>query len=290
MPLLPPVIRPTWPRRSNRSPTCGDHTRARSHSAQAASAGDPLVRMCRATLGGGHDPRDHQAARRPAPPLLRGARRPRRRDPRLHRADGVGDRGPPRLEPRRGRAHAGVAPGVRQPARRDPLGHRAPGLRAQARDRPSVDVQHAAPGRWAVGLSRAEPSQSTTSSRTATRRRSCRTRTAWRRPATPRWPRATRGRVTAGGTTHRRGDRRRVDDRRHGLRGAQQPRPQRPRRDHRAERQRPLVRADGVEPRRRASRRCVSTRCTCAVRRASRRLVQSVPLVGPRAPTRAWRP
>ena len=59
---------------------------------------------------------------------------------------------------------------------------------------------------------------------------------------------------TATGRQHRRGHRRRLDDRRHGLRGAQQPRPQRPRRDHRAQRQRPLVRADGVEAVARASR------------------------------------
>ena len=46
---------------------------------------------------------------------------------------------------------------------------------------------------------------------------------------------------------HRRRHRRRLADRRHGLRGAEQPRPQRPQRDHRPQRQRPLVRADGVE-------------------------------------------
>ena len=49
---------------------------------------------------------------------------------------------------------------------------------------------------------------------------------------------------------HRRGHRRRLDDRRHGLRGAQQPRPQRQQGDHHPERQRPLLRADGVEARR----------------------------------------
>ena len=109
-------------------------------------------------------------------------------------------------------------------------------------------VQHAAPARWPVGLS--EP---------------CRVRARLRReqpcvddpvvrvrlgcgPRHRGGRGRRRGRVTACGTTHRRGDRRRVDDRRHGLRGPQQPRPQRSRRDHRAERQRPLVRADRVEP------------------------------------------
>ena len=47
---------------------------------------------------------------------------------------------------------------------------------------------------------------------------------------------------------HRRRDRRRCDDGRHGVRGAQQPRPQQAPRHHRAQRQRPQLRADGVEP------------------------------------------
>ena len=48
---------------------------------------------------------------------------------------------------------------------------------------------------------------------------------------------------------HRRRGRRRLADRRHGLRGAEQRRPHQAARDHRAQRQRPQLRADGVQPR-----------------------------------------
>ena len=111
---------------------------------------------------------------------------------------------------------------------------------------------------------------------------------------------------------HRRRDRRRGDDGRHGVRGAQQPRPQQAPRDHRAQRQRPQLRADGVEPvgqlagPRRAGRpsrafptaspascrarspTSASTRCTCAASAGSRTSCSTFP-ASARTPSGRWR-
>ena len=67
-------------------------------------------------------------------------------------AGGGRDQRPPRLQPRRRRAHAGPAPGLRLAPRRHPVGHRPPGLRPQDRHRAAGRLRAAAPGRRAVGL------------------------------------------------------------------------------------------------------------------------------------------
>ena len=89
-------------------------------------------------------------------------------------AGGRRDRRPPRLQPRRGRAHARAAPGVRLAPRRHPLGHRPPGLRPQDRHRPRRPASSSCARRAACRATRAGPSPSTTGSRTATPRRSSR--------------------------------------------------------------------------------------------------------------------
>ena len=71
---------------------------------------------------------------------------------------------------------------------------------------------------------------------------------------------------------HRRRDRRRLDDRGHGVRGDQQPRPQRSARDHRPQRQRAQLCADGVQPHRPAARRGPRARAEPAAHRARRRV------------------
>ncbi len=168
----------------------------------------------------------------------RGAtRRTVRGDQDVHRRHGHDDRRAPRLQSRRRRAHAGAAPGLRLPARRHPVGHRPSGLRAQAADRAPLRVQDAEaggrdvrlsqPGRVRARLDREQPRLDRPVVRPRDRQR---VRPAGHRRRAP----------------GRRRGRRRRPDRRHGLRGPQQPRAlAAPRRD-RAERQRPLLRADGL--------------------------------------------
>ena len=68
-------------------------------------------------------------------------------------------RRPPRLQPRRRRAHPGPAPGVRLARRHHPVGHRPPGLRPQdASPAAPSEFDRAAPGRRPVRLPVAGPS------------------------------------------------------------------------------------------------------------------------------------
>ena len=100
------------------------------------------------------------------------------------------------------------------PAGHSALGYRPPGLRPQDRDRPAGDVRHPAPDRWPVGLSvpgRVGPRLGGKQPRLddpQLRPRPGRGRGPEQQPRTP-----------GGG-----GGRRWLHDRRHGLRGAQQPR------------------------------------------------------------------
>ena len=68
-----------------------------------------------------------------------------------------------------------------------------------------------------------------------------------RRVVRPR-PRHRAAPARRGRPPDRRRDRRRRADRRHGVRGAQQPRPLRPQGHHHPQRQRPVLRSDGVQP------------------------------------------
>ena len=123
----------------------------------------------------------------------------------------------PRVQPGRGRAHARPAPGVRLAPRHHPVGHRPPGLRPQARHRAaSTASTRSAPGRRPVGLP--EPGRV----RARLDREQPRVDRAELR-LRHRHRRRARGPRPAGRRRHRR----RLDDRRHGVRGPQQPRPQR---------------------------------------------------------------
>ncbi len=156
--------------------------------------------------------------------------------------------GPPRLQPRRRRAHAGVASGVRLARATSILwdtGHQAYVHKLVTGRQRAVRI--VAPGRRPVGLPvprRVRPRLRREQPRVDDLVVRLRARVDATRRSSPASPTSRRG-VRA---SHRRRDRRRVDDRRHGLRGAQQPRAQRAQRHHRLERQRPLVRADRVEP------------------------------------------
>ena len=153
------------------------------------------------------------------------------------------------------------------------MGHRPPGLRPQDRHRPPGRLRHAAPGRRPVGLP--EPRRESEHDWIENSHASTILCYAYGLAAAARQRGATRP------APDRRGHRRRLDDRRHGLRGAQQPRPQRPRRDHRPQRQRPLVRADGVAALARAWPASASTRSTCA---ASARVEELAPRAAARRP------
>ena len=132
-------------------------------------------------------------------------------------AGGRRDRRPPRLQPRRRRAHARPAPGVRLAPRRDPVGHRPPGLRPQDRHRPPEPASTSCARPAACPATRAarRAAHDLVENSHASTILSLRLRPGHR----PRRRHATRP------PPHRRGHRRRLDDRRHGLRGAQQPRP-----------------------------------------------------------------
>ena len=162
------------------------------------------------------------------------------RAPRDDRGVGRGERRAPRLEPRRGGAHARAAPRLRLPTRPDRLGHRSPGLRPQARDRPPRGIRPAPPGGRRSRATRRAASRSTTSSRT--RHASTSLSYAYGLAV---------GRDAGGADRHVVArHRRRRAHRRDGVRGAEQPRLQRSARDRRRERQRPVVRAHRVAPRR----------------------------------------
>ena len=153
-------------------------------------------------------------------------------DPRLHRPGGRRHRRPPRLQPRRGRAHPGLHRVFDSP--RDIIlwdtGHQAyvhkilTGRRDDfatlRQERRAVGLPE--PGRVRARLGREQP----------------RVDDPLLRPR--RWPQAVEParRRPPGRGRHRR----RLDDRRHGLRGAQQPRPLRQAGRHRPQRQRPLLR------------------------------------------------
>ena len=128
-----------------------------------------------------HAPRlDHRSGR-PPDALRSGAGAAGRGAPAAHRRLGGAHRPrPPRLEPRRRRAHPRPAPGVRLAARHPPVGHRPPGLRPQDAHRaaPATSPRCARPA--ACPATRAGPSPSTTGSRTATPPRSSATPTASR--------------------------------------------------------------------------------------------------------------
>ena len=125
------------------------------------------------------------------------------------------------------------------PTRRHPLGHRPPGLRPQARHRPPQPGSPSCARPAGCPATRRARRAATTTSRTATPRRSCRTPTAWPSPATPgvdphRHIVAVIGDGSmTGGMAY---------EALNNLGHSQPPR------DHRAQRQRPQLRADGVQP------------------------------------------
>ena len=148
-----------------------------------------------------------------------------------------------------GRAHPRAAPGLRVAPRRHRVGHRPPDLRAQAGHRSSRRLRPAPAGRRDVGVP--------VTRRVGARRRReqpCVHRGQLRvRPrGRPRHHRRRR--------RGRRRDRRRRAHRRAGVRGAEQLRAQRPPRGDRAQRQRPLLRADRLAPHRGRQRRAIRRR------------------------------
>ena len=148
------------------------------------------------------------------------------------------DRRPPRLEPRRRRAHARPAPGLRLPRGHPAVRHRPPGLRPQARDGPTGGFRRAQAGGRALGLpvaGRVRPRPHRELARLDRAQLRPRHRHGLRlegqdEPGPRRAPR-------------RGGRRRRCPHRRYGLRGAQQPRPLRRPGADRPQRQRPQLRA-----------------------------------------------
>ena len=178
--------------------------------------------------------------RRPPGALPQAARRALQGDPRRRHRRGGQVRWAPRLEPRSRRAHHRPAPGVRLAARRDPLGHRAPRLPAQDPHRPprTASTSCARPSGLSGYPSRAESEHDWVENSHASTILSYADGFAARPGAASRLD----------PPPHRRGDRRRIDDRRHGLRGPQQPGPQRPQGDHHPQRQRSVLRPHRLPP------------------------------------------
>ena len=194
-------------------------------------------------------------------------------------AGGRRERRPPGLEPRRRRADAGRSTACSTRPATPSCG--TPGTRRTCtRSSPAASgrVRAAPPGRRAVGLP--EPR----GVRARLRREQPRLDDPVVRLRAGRRPRQRR---RPGPAPHRRRHRRRLDDRRHGVRGAEQPRPLRPQRHHRAQRQRPLatrrrssklsnsLTSDPAQPRLHAppaadARTCPARRCPLVGRQAEK--------------------
>ena len=153
----------------------------------------------------------------------------------IHRPGRLGHRRPSGLQPGRGRAHPGPAPGVPLAPGHHPVGHRPPGLRPQDRDRPPGDVSPrcARPAGLSGYPSRAESVHDWVENSHASTILSYAhgLAAAVARSSTP-----DRRVVAVIGDGSMTGG--------HGLRGAQQPRPQRQPGRGRPQRQRPLLRPD----------------------------------------------
>ena len=147
-------------------------------------------------------------------PVPDGVGHPVGRDPGVHRRGGDGHRGPPGLQPGRGGADPGPPPDLRLPRRRHSCG--TPGTRPTSTSWSPVGGRRSpsSPARRPLRVPQSRPSPSTTGSRTATPRPSLATPTA-----SPARFELQEQRPPGGGRRGRRGP-----HRRHGLRGAQQPR------------------------------------------------------------------